>query len=249
MVALPCGCDPPAARAPETSWAQSEGVALELPAIHVAPCYVTGAAKKNNAVRAAGIVIDPAAVNSCAAQMKTSGEAMAGGMSFMVALGADQHVSAIDVVETCGVPAAAMLCLAQTFQHAGTDAEVAPRAGLLRMSFDAAPHRARATSSSVGFTSTEDFSARVADGLDRVVPKLEECARAAFARGRYESTWAVFAFTLAPSGQVAGVNLAPFAGDQPLLACAAGVFQANPFPAPPKVATVVRMPIIFEPAP
>ena len=246
---LAIACEPPPPLAPDTTWAQTEGTAFELPPLHVSPCFATALAKKNNPVRAAGVIIAPADVQACADQMKSSGEAMAGGMSFMVALGADQHVSAVDVVESCGVPAAAMLCLAQTFRHARIDPETQPRAGLLRMSFDPAPRGARGASSSVGYTSLQDFTVRANDTLDRVGPKLDTCARSAFSRARYASTRAVFSFKLAPSGKVTGVNLDPFEGDQALLSCADEAFQTTAFPPPPRGAETVRMPVIFEPAP
>lgn len=242
---------PPETPPPELTRANG----TDLPPTRVAPCYTTQAESDDAGVtppkpeRIKGVSLTAADVQSCVDESKAAGETPNGATTFLVTVGIDDRVSSIEVMDSCGISAHSILCFAQAFQHARVDPQAALKKGSLQITFGEGRHELRSASSSVGFTTVHDFTVRATDVFGRSRGALDACAKAAAAKGKFEPTWAQFSLLLEGDGKVREVQVDPFAGNQPLLACAAEVLQKLELPPPPKGAETVREHLSFEPPP
>ena len=224
------------AKAPDTEAANTDLVSApgtDLPPVRVAPCYgeaADGGLMYSPLERAS---LPAGDVHTCIDEAKMAGETPVGSTTFLVSVGVDARVSSVEVVDSCGVSAHAILCFAQAFRHAKIETQQ-PTHGTLKLTFDDPKPQLRAAASTVGYATVHDFVFRASDVMDRAHPLLDACARAASARGKYVPSWAIFSIALEHEGKVSGIDVQPFAGDQPLLGCAAEVLQKLAFPPPPK---------------
>ncbi len=237
---------PPDAPAPELHRATG----ADLPPTRIPPCYTNSVEDGGTPPeRIKGVSLTAADVQGCVDESKAAGEAPNGATTFLVSVSIDDRVSSIEVLDSCGISGHSILCFAQAFQHAHVDAQASMKRGTLQITFGEGRHELRSASSGVGFTTIKDFTVRATDTFGRSRPALDACSRAASLKGKFEPTSAQFSLLLEPDGKVREVQVDPFVGNQPLLACAAEVLQKLELPPPPKGAETLREHLSFEPPP
>ncbi len=250
---LVVACEETPAKTPEPPPPELQrATGTDLPPTRVSPCYSApneADATAPSYEHIVGVALSSSDVQSCVDESKTAGEVPNGATTFLVSVGLDDHISSVEVLDSCGISTHSVMCFGQAFQHARVDPQAQLKKGTLTLTFGN-PHREmRGSSSEVGYTTVHDFTIHATDVFMRARPTLDTCARAASARGKYEETWAQFSLQLDADGKVREIQVDPFAGNQALLGCAAEALQKLAFPPPPRGADIVREHLSFEAPP